>query len=487
MAVGADELKAFQNVLPGYQFICVYSGRNHEAVAFSPYAPEKKQLVIIHVDDHYHARSSLKGYRQSAHVCKYCFKGYDKEGQHRCKSEENTKFCLCCRRENCKEFLEAQPQGLKPQQKCKHCGRYFYGPECFDNHQKYGIDGKFSPANCICFNIRRCHNCKKLNRSKQDIRTHQCEFAQCPTCTDYVHLESHRCFIESAQKVRAKRKAEALKKKAKKAKQTATAAASQLTSSEDSQTAQDAAMEELMEDFEATEEERIPIDPKTDIPPIHIFFDIEAKQETGVHEANLLIYQDDQGQEKTFWGEDCVEAFIKDLKELTDRTQRRLVVIAHNLQSYDGYFIIRELYRDGKQLTQIRNGAKILEIEHYDIRFIDSLNFFAMPLKAFPKTFGLKYTERNTQGEEVEAFYAKGYFPHLFNRSENQTYVGPMPAKHFYMPETMSLEERENFDKWYAEQVKQNAIFDFRRDIHAYCQMDVRILREGCQTFQRLF
>ena len=110
-----------------------------------------------------------------------------------------------------------------------------------------------------------------------------------------------------------------------------------------------------------------------------------------------------------------------------------------------------------------------------------------MPLKAFPKTFGLKYTERNTQGEEVEAFYAKGYFPHLFNRSENQTYVGPMPAKHFYMPETMSLEERENFDKWYAEQVKQNAIFDFRRDIHAYCQMDVRILREGCQTFQRLF
>jgi len=185
----------------------------------------------------------------------------------------------------------------------------------------------------------------------------------------------------------------------------------------------------------------------------------------------------------TLWGETCVEEFIKDLKELSERKQRRLIVIAHNLQSYDGYFIINELYRDGKQLTQIRNGAKILELEHYEIRFIDSLNFFAMPLKAFPSTFGLSYVDNNGQ----EAHYAKGYFPHLFNRKENEDYVGPLPTKSYYMPEAMSVEDLKKFESWYEQQTKNNAIFDFRRDIKAYCQMDVTILREGCQTFQKLF
>lgn len=65
--------------------------------------------------------------------------------------------------------------------------------------------------------------------------------------------------------------------------------------------------------------------------------------------------------------------------------------------------------------------------------------------------------------------------------------MGPLPPKDQYIPETMSLEERETFEKWYEEQVEQNAVFDFRRDIKAYCQMDVTILREGCQRFQRLF
>ena len=94
--------------------------------------------------------------------------------------------------------------------------------------------------------------------------------------------------------------------------------------------------------------------PKDREPPIHIWFDIEARQETAVHEANLLIYQDDRGNEVTLWGDTCVEQFIKDLKQLMETTQRRLIVTTHNLQSYDGYFIIREMYRDGKQLTQIR-------------------------------------------------------------------------------------------------------------------------------------
>ena len=59
------------------------------------------------------------------------------------------------------------------------------------------------------------------------------------------------------------------------------------------------------------------------------------------------------------------------------------------------------------------NGSKIMlmEIPAFNVRFIDSINFVPFPLALFPKTFGLKELK-------------KGYFPHLFNKPENQDYVG---------------------------------------------------------------
>ena len=113
-------------------------------------------------------------------------------------------------------FEEAQPQNLKPKYKCGPCGRYFHGETCFQNHQKFNAAGKESSHDSICKTIRRCPRCKKLNRTLQEIKTHVCGYASCPTCLDYVLLEDHKCFIESASKVRAKRQAAALQKKLRK-------------------------------------------------------------------------------------------------------------------------------------------------------------------------------------------------------------------------------------------------------------------------------
>ena len=49
-----------------------------------------------------------------------------------------------------------------------------------------------------------------------------------------------------------------------------------------------------------------------------------------------------------------------------------------------------------------------------DLTFLDSLNFLGMLLSKLPGCFDLKEL-------------CKGYFPHLFNTSENQHYVGPYP------------------------------------------------------------
>ena len=99
-----------------------------------------------------------------------------------------------------------------------------------------------------------------------------------------------------------------------------------------------------------------------------------------------------------------------------------------------------------------------------------------MPLSAFPATFGL--TELK-----------KGYFPHKFNipEHEHQTYVGIVPALDYYMPETMSPEGKQALETWHQEQRANNIVFDFQQELLEYCKSDVRLLKQGCLTFKRMF
>ena len=70
----------------------------------------------------------------------------------------------------------------------------------------------------------------------------------------------------------------------------------------------------------------------------------------------------------------------------------------------------------------------------YNIHFIDSISFIPQPLRDFPKTLGL-----------VEL--AKGYFPHKFNTSENQSYIGRYPEKEDYGYSEMTSSNKKIFDE----------------------------------------
>ena len=88
--------------------------------------------------------------------------------------------------------------------------------------------------------------------------------------------------------------------------------------------------------------------------------------------------------------------------------------------------ILEQLYRQHvTNINHIVNGAKILSLQLPRIKFIDTLNFFPMPLSTFSKTFGL--TELK-----------KGFFPHFFNTVQNQLYEGSIPDIQHYDPEGMS-------------------------------------------------
>ena len=189
--------------------------------------------------------------------------------------------------------------------------------------------------------------------------------------------------------------------------------------------------------------------------PFHVFFDIESRQEDGQHLPNLVVaetkVEDDPFR---FQGETCLQQFTTWLDYLSEETRRFLTVLAHNFQGYNSYPLVEEYHHQKRVLEQTRNGAKILQLKVGGIRFIDSLSFFQMALSAFPKTFGL--TELK-----------KGYFPHLFNTRTNQGYVGPLPPKDAYLPDSLSVQGRQDFERWYADQVARGVQFDFQQELQA--------------------
>lgn len=208
-----------------------------------------------------------------------------------------------------------------------------------------------------------------------------------------------------------------------------------------------------------------------------VFFDIECMQETGYHVPNLLVSQVNGSDEfYVFKREGCVGEFLDWLNAFSLSNEGvKIVVVAHNMQGYDGYMIVEEYYKRHIFPSMIVNGAKIMSMEMSDdIKFIDSLNFLPFPLSAFSKSFAIPELK-------------KGFFPHFFNTQENQNYVGPIPDQKYYDPEGMSASRKAEFETWYNEQVSRNVLFNFQEEILAYCKSDVQLLRVGCETFMHDF
>ena len=269
-------------------------------------------------------------------------------------------------------------------------------------------------ARSVCEVIRKCEKCNKsMDVSKLNSKGHICG-KKCSTCG--IMLEDgeneHQCYIQKTEQ------------------------------------AEDSQYSELL------------------------FFDFECKQETGEHEPNLCIVHNEVGDEWIFEGNDTLENFCT---WLFSKEHQGCIVVAHNFQGYDGYFIQNFLIRNAIKHDVILRGAKILSmtVPMFDMKFIDSLNFIPMSLAKFPKTFGM--TE-----------LCKGYFPHLFNKEENQSYVGPIPSSTYYSPNTMKPEVRKEFLTWHKEKEESNYVFNFRDEIVKYCRSDVDILRKCCMEFREM-
>ena len=295
---------------------------------------------------------------------------------------------------------------------CRECKRLFKSQSCYNRHKNEPVNGG---GRTVCQVIRECEKCGK----SMDIRKirnggHACG-RKCRTCGLVLTREDtdHKCYIQ-------------------------------------------------------------PLEQEEDSSYNHLlFFDFEATQEHGIHHPNLCVVHDEEREVALFQGKDTVKDFCR---WLFTPEHKGCIVVAHNFQGYDGYFIKDFLIQNAIQYEIIYRGAKSLSLKvpGWNIRFIDSINFIPMALAKFPKTFG--------QDE-----LCKGYFPHAFNKDENQNYVGPIPCQNDYGVNFMKPGEREAFMAWHDEQVANNYRYDFRQEIIKYCRSDVDILRKCCLLYREMF
>lgn len=97
------------------------------------------------------------------------------------------------------------------------------------------------------------------------------------------------------------------------------------------------------------------------------------------------------------------------------------------------------------------------------------MNFIPMALSEIPKAFNLSEL-------------AKRYFPHLFNKCENQKIIlNRLPDINYYNPGGMMPKDHHKFMEWHDEH--QHDRFHFEEEIIKYCRSDVDVLRRGCLKF----
>lgn len=306
---------------------------------------------------------------------------------------------------------------------CPDCNRFFKNQICFIAHQ-----------GDVCNRIKKCTDCHKTIRVKERKTRHMCGEVFCSICQDFKE-SNHQCYMR----------------------------------------------------------------PDTGTPKskdfLFIFFDLETRQDdvqhddpsVNVHKVNLCVMKqycakcidsdacDDCPTRMRIFKDDPIEQFM-DYVMTVRKTFKDVCIVAHNSAGFDNQFVYKYLLEKTKFTPKIiQRGTKLILMKIDNVRFVDSLCYFPMALAALPKAFDLPPEKK------------KGYFPHLFNTIENQNYIGPMPAKEYYCPDSMFEKGKKQFDEWHRDQVVNNYIFDFQKELVEYCISDVDILAQACIKFRSLF
>lgn len=363
---------------------------------------------------HFDAVIDVRMLRKSKYYCEYCDVAFEFIQSHICTDINKTTWCFACYDRNCKS------DNSSPYDFCRKCGLQVTDQACKLRHEKLNIcDKAFCKKCCRSFPKKILPN-GQFQSLQEALLFHTC-WNSCHLCGRRKTVNSvHKCFM-LRQPLRSK------------------------------------CSKFLFLDFETDQSANVHR-------PVYCVINwVELNDE------EEIIYQKTKTFGVDYAVSDDVGSFL-----FSTNLFHGFTCIAHNMRGFDGCFLLRYLIDRNIHVEPICNGLKLTSvfIPHLEMRLIDSLNFFQMPLSGIVSAMGI---------ENVVA--TKGYFPHFFTARENFNYIGPMPAPEFYGCLDLKSRQYKEFSEWYEQH--KNEIFNFSEEIHKYCSQDVLILQEGCLKFRK--
>lgn len=410
---GIEEIGQFQNYLKDFKItIYKYGAKGREVLYEGLDAPNK--INLLHHNNHFNVITNLTAAFVCRYYCEDCHIPYNNKNEHAC-----FRSCPCC---------QQTPPCEKTREEihCQDCNRKFRGLTCYNKHKSKNS----VKIGSVCSQVKRCEECLRVIKRGHE---HVCGEVFCKICNQYTS-PNHYCYMQVDKR-----------------------------------------------------------NPKTD-DLLFIFYDLETRQDmilengTREHIPNLCILQqrcdhciDEKnlyfcmkcGYREVIYKDNVISLLVQHILAMRKKF-KKVVVIAHNGQAFDHQFLLHHIMQSTDlQIDLIMRGTKIIMLSFDNVKFIDSLNYFPMPLATLPKAFDL--------GTELR----KGYFPHLFNTLENSNYAGPMPNISYYSPDNMKDDARCKFLEWYEKHKLDR--FDLQKELVEYCRSDVDILVKACLQFRKMF
>ena len=190
-------------------------------------------------------------------------------------------------------------------------------------------------------------------------KPHKCYDVTCKNCGEFAHV-AHRCYIQPIFE-------------------------------EEPQQQDDEDFEDPLQlqfgDDDDDEEKKGPPPPSPTLNFAHIECALTKDQ---AFEPNLIYWSSEEDED--IHHATTINEFLDACEAMTevedDVRPRKVITFFHNLRGFDGNFLLKALYDQGRAVEKpLTQGAKILSFECGNLIFKDSLNFFAMSLERFPSTF----------------------------------------------------------------------------------------------------
>ena len=452
--------------------------------------------------------TSMKGLFDARHYCYSCHKAFSTI-KHLCSASG----CMLCRQSGCSNrtgFVNLSQPGRSTQMfQCDRCQLKLRSLNCLQCHISSGV----------CHLYTQCPSCNNAV-PKRAFSNHLCSKKRCSICSVFFSVSDrknnnsnssaplHQCFVQKPNKQRIE------------------------GSNDDTQSEQNSSTWKPK--------------PKTSQKPhgsdIWVF-DIETDQSCrneGVHKPILLVTESLTGDSKVYIGYDCINEFCNAVFNSSERIRKTEWFIAHFGSGFDFLPILEWLYKQHKYIPKILlRGNKVVSMRVGNKRFIDSYLFIPIPLSKFPATFNLTELKKgyfphfltsaealNPSAENpLHSFYSCEKGPNCshrqivstsckhclaFTRSRAPESVASKdksgsstieeefamkkgqfpPACLFALNSMKGAKSIDSFLKWHEEQTllyqQQSKQYDFGSELVAYCQSDVKLLKEGFLEYRRL-